>query len=198
MYLNFQEREVLRKSVQNFIVKNQEAGDAEIVNHYLKEGFVRSTIYRTIKRIRDGKPVKQSHLGKKSNIWTPRKTSQLKRLAKNKIGSSLAKMAQKFSVNRSTIKRKLDKESLSYKKRQKTPKYSVDQAKKSKKLSRKLVNELYGKDFIEILDDEKYFTFFNDETPGNRGFWTDNVETCPENVKYKGKEKIPIKNTLYG
>jgi hypothetical protein len=76
IYLNFQDREALRKSVKNFIVKNQEIRDAEIVNHNFKEGYVRSTIYRTIKRTRYGKPVKQSHLGKKSKIWTPRKTSQ--------------------------------------------------------------------------------------------------------------------------
>jgi hypothetical protein len=48
MNLNFQEKEALRKAVQSFIVKNQEAGDAKIVNHYLKEDYVRSTIYRTI------------------------------------------------------------------------------------------------------------------------------------------------------
>jgi hypothetical protein len=48
-------------------------------------------------------------------IWTPRKTSQLKKIAKKKIGSSLAIIFKTFSVNLSTIKRKLDKEGLSYK-----------------------------------------------------------------------------------
>ena len=36
-------------------------------------------------------------------------------------------------------------------------------------------------------DYEKYFTFWCDDMPQNSGFYTDNINTCPSSVKYKGK-----------
>ena len=44
-------------------------------------------------------------------------------------------------------------------KREKTPKYDMKQQLKAKKLSRKLVTELYKENDSIIMDDEKYFTF---------------------------------------
>ena len=41
------------------------------------------------------------------------------------------------------------------------------------------------------MGDEKYFAFYCDQIPANTGFWSDNVENCPDNVKYKGEEKYP-------
>ena len=41
------------------------------------------------------------------------------------------------------------------------------------------------------MDDEKYFIFYSDRIPGNDGFYTDNIDTCPDEVRYKGIEKCP-------
>ena len=79
----------------------------------------------------------------------------------------------------------------------KTPKYSEKQAKQLKKLSRKLVNRLYNEYTLVVMGDEKYFGFSRDETPGNSGFYTDNIEKCPNNVKIKGKEKYPKKMLVW-
>jgi len=75
----------------------------------------------------------------------------------------------------------------------KTPLYNEVQSAKARKLSRKLVNHLYSQDYVVIMDDEKYFTFTNDSMPQNSGFYTDNARSCPNNVKYKGKNKFPKK-----
>ena len=40
-----------------------------------------------------------------------------------------------------------------------------------------------------IVDDEKYFTFSNDEMPQNVGFYAFNKEHASDNVKYRTKEK---------
>ena len=58
---------------------------------------------------------------------------------------------------------------------------------KQKKLSRKLVNELYKQGNVIIMDDEKYFTFSCHDMPQNSGFYTDDIKSTPNNVKYKGK-----------
>ncbi|MBK5647740.1 MAG: hypothetical protein I4N51_12150 [Acinetobacter sp.] len=38
-----------------------------------------------------------------------------------------------------------------------------------------------------------YFTLANSEIKGNDGFYTDNIEECPDNVKYKEKAKFADK-----
>ena len=44
-----------------------------------------------------------------------------------------------------------------------------------------------------ILDDEKYFAFFNDEMPQNISFYAFDQERAPDNVKYKKKREISKK-----
>ena len=41
------------------------------------------------------------------------------------------------------------------------------------------------------MDDEKYFPFYCDKMPGKQGIYTDNIEECPDEIKYKGEDKYP-------
>ena len=59
---------------------------------------------------------------------------------------------------------------------QKTPKYTLKQEEKAKKLSRKLVNQLYRENYSIIMDDEKYFTFSCNNMPGNDGYYTNDKQ----------------------
>lgn len=43
------------------------------------------------------------------------------------------------------------------------------------------------------MDDEKYFTLSHSEIKGNEGFYTDDIDNCPDNVKYKEKKKFADK-----
>ena len=54
-----------------------------------------------------------------------------------------------------------------------------------------MVNQIYKKKQIPILDDEKYFVFYGDDMPKNCGFYTDDIKSTPNSVKYKEKEKFP-------
>lgn len=122
---------------------------------------------------------------------------RLKRLAKDKLGVSQRKLALQLSVSQPNICRKLSEIELRYRKRIKTPKYSEAQAERSKELSRKLSNLFYRDNSIIVMDDEKYFGFYSDETPGNSGFYTTNIRDTPNNVKFKGKEKYPKKMLVW-
>ncbi|CAF2010727.1 unnamed protein product [Rotaria magnacalcarata] len=44
-----------------------------------------------------------------------------------------------------------------------------------------------------IVDDEKYFTFYQDDMSQNVGFYAFDKEDVPDSVKYKTKEKYPKK-----
>ncbi|XP_065650622.1 uncharacterized protein LOC136078752 [Hydra vulgaris] len=79
---------------------------------------------------------------------------------------------------------------IKYRIREKTPKYTIEQQIKAKKRSRKLVNQLYNTKSLDI-DDEKYFCFAGDNMPGNSVYYTNNKKTCPESVRFIGKEKFP-------
>jgi len=46
---------------------------------------------------------------------------------------------------------------------------------------------------VIILDDEKYFTCGNSKLSGNEGFYTDDYQSCPERLKYKGQAKYEPK-----
>ena len=82
---------------------------------------------------------------------------------------------------------------IKYRKREKTPKYTIEQQIKAKKRSRKLVNQLYNTKSHLVIDDKKYFCFAGDNMPGNSGYYTNNKKTCPESVRFIGKEKFPKK-----
>lgn len=86
---------------------------------------------------------------------------------------------------------------IEYRKREKTPKFNEVQCLKAKKRSRKLVNYLYKEKSTVIMDDEKYFCFAGDQMPGNAGYYTNNKEKCPENVRFAGKEKFPKKVLIW-
>ena len=193
MRLSYKDRETLQTSIEKYLVKNGNTNKADVVNYFKKQGYVVRTIYRMLDRISEGKPSNQSHICNVSKIWKGRKTSQLKRLAKNKVGVSLRNLGRKFAVSPSTIRLQLIKSGIHYRKRKKTPLYDELQAVKAKKLSRKLVNELYKQGNVIIMDDEKYFTFSCHDMPQNSGFYTDDIKSTPNNVKYKGKAKFPKK-----
>ena len=65
MNLNKAEREAFRKRLQNFIVKNANLQNNEIVAHFLKEGIARQTIYDNLKRLQTSQPISdKNHTGR--------------------------------------------------------------------------------------------------------------------------------------
>ncbi|XP_065652827.1 uncharacterized protein LOC136080143 [Hydra vulgaris] len=87
--------------------------------------------------------------------------------------------------------------SIKYRKREKTPKYIIEQQIKAKKRSRRLVNQLYNTKSLLVIDDEIYFCFAGGNMPGNSGYYTNNKKTCPESVRFIGKEKFPKKLLMW-
>ena len=43
------------------------------------------------------------------------------------------------------------------------------------------------------MDDEKYFTFSGSNMPGNDNYYTNDVQKCPDDIRFVGKEKFPKK-----
>jgi transposase len=190
MRLSVQEREDLRKRIQKMIPHTKKA---DIVNHFAKEGIARRTIYNTFNKLESSQPLKDKKKTGRPSSWTAYRTRKLKRLVNNKTGISQRQLARKFSVHHSTINRRLSKMKISYRKREKTPKYSEKQQEKSQQLCSKLSNKLYRTNCSVINDDETYFTYSGDNMPGNVGYYSNDKKTCPDSVRFIGKEKFPKK-----
>ena len=71
--------------------------------------------------------------------------------------------------------------------------YTEKQAKKSQELYLKLTNWFYRDSCSVIMNDEKYLIFFGQNMPQNACYYTDNKESCPDNVRFHGIEKYPNK-----
>ncbi len=113
--------------------------------------------------------------------------------AADRVGDTQKKLAKKSGVAKSTIYYNLKKLGLRYCKRQKTPKYIEKQLEEVPKKCRKIRRELTTKETFIIVDDEKNFTFSNNDMPQNTGFYTSDKEHTPDHVKYKQKEKYEKK-----
>lgn len=196
MGLTIAERVNFRKQVKMFILLNPTAQKVEVVSHFVKEGFAKSTVYATVDRLNIDPSINSTNdkkrTGRPSKL-TKRQIGNMKHTARNRLGVTQRKLARKFKVSQPTICRNLAKAGLKYRKRIKTPKYNEKQAQRSKDLSKKLTHMMDKERKFFIMDDEKYFEFTCHETPGNYGFYTDDITKCSDNVRFKAKEKFPHK-----
>ena len=53
------EREFFRKRLENFFVKNPQIKQSEVVDHFVKEGIARKTVYNALNRRKNGQPIRR-------------------------------------------------------------------------------------------------------------------------------------------
>lgn len=188
------EREAFRLVVQKFMRKNKHLKRSEIIRHFVQLGEARSTMYSVLNKLTLDRSVKERARTGRPSTWTIKRRYQLKRLTNNRCDVSQRKLASKFDVDKSTICRQLKKMSISFRKREKTPKYTNKQAKKSRILSRKLRQKINSTKPEIVMDDEKYFTF---ASLHHKGYYTNDKNSCPDNVRFLGKEKYPPKLLMW-
>ena len=161
------------------------------MQHFANEGIARRINNNAINRLANKQPIKDKSRSGRLTSWTPDKTSKLKRSVNNRFGVSQRGLGKKFEVHHTTISRQLAKMSISYRKREKTPKYNPKQQQKADELSGTLANELYRSSCVVIMDDERYFTFSGHNMPANAGYYTNDKRKCPDDVRFAGKESFP-------
>lgn len=180
----------LRISVANLFGR---LSTSKIHDVFKDKPISRATINRVLKVCREGKDLENKKKPGRPAILSARTTKKLLSSATNKIGQSTRKLARNFGVSKDTVHRVLKKNKVIYRKRRRAPKYTVKQLEKIPKCCRALrLNHFANGKFI-ILDDESYFTFSHHELSGNDGFYTDNIEITPDNIKYASKSKFEPK-----
>jgi transposase len=180
----------IRKSIYKLVGRIPKA---EICRIFQNENISRRTIYRTIAECEQGIPCLNLPKSGRPRAFTAQRSERLVRRAKNQIGMSTRRLARQYRSSKSTISLELRRNGLKYRKRRKCPKYSQAQLLRIPRCCRQLRRVHFANEKIIILDDEKYFTLSNSEMKGNDGFYMDNVEECPDNVRYKHKAKFADK-----
>jgi hypothetical protein len=93
MSLTVAERGPLRKRVKNMTPQFKKS---EIINHFLKEGIARSTIYITLNKLPTSQQIYDKKKTARLNSWTPQKKEYLR----DRTGVSQKKLGIKFqSIN---------------------------------------------------------------------------------------------------
>lgn len=180
----------IRKSIHRLV--GQMPKNA-IVRLFQGENISKATIYRTIRESEEGIPC--VNLPKSGR---PRKLSQaqqdrLARMMKDTIGKSTRKVAPRFRISNATVCRYIARSGLKHRKRKKAPKYTDAQLARIPRCCRNLRRIHFANNRSIVMDDEKYFTLSHAELPGNSGFYTDNIEETPDEVRYKAKAKFAEK-----
>ena len=92
MRLKKTDREFFRKLLENFIVKNTHFKRCHVVYHFVHEEIAWQTIYNDLNRCKNGQSILcDTHLGPPTS-WTSSLKVKLKRLVKNRKGSSQPKL----------------------------------------------------------------------------------------------------------
>lgn len=186
-------QEMMRNRILNFILNNPKMSKKEIVRHFMVEGMKRSTIYGIIKRHENNLTMKR----KEGSGLTPKKFDlknrmRLIRYFNHSDKVSLSSGAKKFACDKSTIKYWLKKLKIKRFHKKKVPMYKNNQDTMAKRLCAHLYNKYHKKKFI--LDDEKYFTL---TSTINDNFYSSSINTTPNEIKFKEKQKFEPKVMLW-
>ena len=190
MHLTKLARVKLRERVYSLLGRMSKS---EVVKHLVRENIPRRTVYDIINRKENGLPAEDMPRKGRPPKMNQTKLAELQKSAQNKVGVSQRKLAKKFSVSKTCIQENLTKLNLKYRKRKTAPQYSDKQLEEIPKKCRKLRREITDQKTFIILDDEKYFSFGGDNMPGNAGFYTNDQDETPNNVKFKATSKFPKK-----
>ena len=163
----------------------------------MKLGISKSTAYRVVKKMDKGELLtRKSGSGRKADKMTPSKVLALKRYLMEHLGASQRKAALKFGVSLAYVNKIVRaKTKLRYKRRKRVPGATEEQKKKQKaRCSRLRRKQMKADDATQIImDDESYFPFKGNNQPGNRGFYSDDINGAGDGVRCATVDKFTPK-----
>ena len=105
---------------------------------------------------------------------------------------STRKLAIKLGISQAYVRKILKKAGVIYRKWRQaphlTPKQVKTQAQRLRRLARQLMSA--AKQWYVVMDDECYFTFADDNAPGNKGNTSGGVAEVPQKVRFWQKSKF--------
>jgi transposase len=185
--------ESVKKALYKFMNENQQMETFDIAKRFIGPLAKKRTVYHWIKQYRDtGTLERKIASGPQAKIATKSNVRRIVKMFNHRSGRSQKQAAKKLGCTQQYISKLLKtRTSIRRYKKVKKPLRTEQQKKLARPKCRRIL-EMYGHcDFL--IDDESYFTYNNSDTPGNDGFYSDNMNITPDNVKYNLQEKYPPK-----
>jgi len=88
MRLKKTEGEFFRIHLENFLVKNPQIKQSEMVDHFVQEGIAHNTVFNALNRRKNGQPILGEKRSGRPSSWTSSMKAKLKRLV-NQGGDNL-------------------------------------------------------------------------------------------------------------
>ena len=179
-------------SVENFYKKNQNLQDCELAKAFQAMGLSRATSYRKVRRLRVGAPLRKQGSGRPAKIATANNIKIIEQNFKNRDGCSQRKVAKQIKSTQPYVSYILKKyTNIRCYKKIKKPKRTAAQLRVIRPKCRKMYKMYKNRDYV--IDGESYFTLDNSDLAGNDMFYSDDINSCSDNIKYKLVEKFAPK-----
>ncbi|KAJ8976795.1 hypothetical protein NQ317_014138 [Molorchus minor] len=166
---------------------------SEIVNLFRDQNVSQATIYRAIRDCEEGIACINLPKTGRPHVLSQNRVNTLVESAQDRVGISSRKLGLRFGVSYKTVQRTLSRNNVRFRKRRKCPKYTQGQLERIPRCCRSLRRTHFVRNRVIIMDDENYFTLSHLEMKGNDGYYTSDVENCPNEVKFKAKAKFADK-----
>lgn len=168
-------------------------GKSAIVKHFVDENTPKRTIYRYIEMWEKGlSPTRRLGSGRKPKIMTRANLNRLANMTDDRSGISTRQLARKFKCSQSYIVKTIqEKTAIKYHKKTKIPDRRPHQLSQLQTRCGRMCRKFHSHEFV--LDDESYFTLSHSDKNSNAGFWSSDVSSAPNNVKFKVQAKFEKK-----
>lgn len=194
---NISNQEALRKRVYEFYIQNKIKGKLFTVHHFREEKIAKTTIYDIIQRAENDLGYERAQgSGRKAVKMPAKKVRQLKSMFNHRSGISQRQASRKFDIQQSYVHKLLKtKSNIRVKNKTKIPGRTNAQKASARTKCSRLCSKFANHDFI--VDDESYFTLSHSSINGNDHYYTDDIQACPNEVKYNTKWKFEPKVMIY-
>lgn len=187
-----QNQETMKNRVYKFIQKNPTLSKSQIAHHFMLEGVPKSTIYDYIRNYENNEPVERKKgSGRVAKIKNKQTIKKLNTMFNNRSGCSQRRAAKAIGCSPRYIGLMLKDIGIKRRKKEKIPCRTLQQQQSARPKCRKMCEAFRGHDFV--MDDESYFTLTNSSLAGNDIFYTKDIHSVPENVRYKKMAKFEKK-----
>lgn len=185
--------EPFRIQLYEFLQKNPDLPKSDVAGRFIAIGLKKRTVYRWLKQYdATGNIEREFASGRPVKIATKSRLQCLVRMFNHRSGRSQRTAARKYNCSQWYISYILWKyTTIRCLKKFKRPLLTAQQRAQARPKCRALYY-LYSKhDFV--TDDESYFTLTHADQPGNDTFYSNDIETTPNIVKYNYQQKYPPK-----
>jgi len=168
-------------------------GKIYTVKHFIAEGIAKSTVYSILRR--QANNINADRIfgsGRKPIKMKPKDVNSMIKRMNNSDNISYRQIASKYKISKSYAQKIVQQKSkIKRRKKEKIPHRTEKQQILAKIKCGRLYRKFARSNFV--MDDESYFTLSNTSINGNDGFYTDNINECSPDVKYKNNKKFEEK-----